>query len=156
VRSFPIPLRIAFPAALAGTAVFFILGCVSTGGNDSYTETDSDYGYVGPWPYAPLEVVGYDGTRPPYEERAGDHREEPPPGGDHRESPPQGHAPAPGHNEGPPEGHAPAPVHNNPRPPPSIPNTPRPSGGGSHGGGGASHSGGGGGGSRGSGGGGKK
>jgi hypothetical protein len=141
VNDFKAPFRMGFPAALAGTTVLFLFGCVGVGGGD-YTEVDSDYGYVGPWTYGTFEAAGYEGARPPYERPGGHEREGVAPGSDHHEAPPQGHAPAP--------------VHNNPRPPPSIPNNPRPSGGGggSRGGGssgGGGHSGGGGGGNAGGG-----
>ena len=136
MKKYPISFRIAFPAGLACASVLLFFGCVAAGGGD-YVETDTDYGYTGPWVYGGFEADGYAGARPPYEARNGDHREEPSGGGDHHEQPPQNHAPAP--------------VHNNPRPPPSIPNNPRPPSGG-----GGSHGGGGGGGSRPSGGGGNE
>ena len=79
-----------------------------------YTEVYGDYGYAGLWAYGPFVPEGYDFGRPPYARPEGGHDHHPPPG------------------------------HQGPRPPPSIPNHPRPSGGGggSRGGGGG-HSGGG-------------
>jgi uncharacterized membrane protein YgcG len=138
VNVFRLPFRIGFPAALAGSAVLFFFGCVATGGGE-FTETVGDYGYVGPWIYPAFEPDGYEGARPPYERLDDKKHEEPASGAAH----------APGHEAGP--GREPEPVHNNPRPPPSIPNRPRPAGGGgSIGGGGGAHPAGGGG-SRGSG-----
>lgn len=139
MKKYLIPFRIAFPAGLAGASVLLFFGCVAAGGGE-YVETDTDYGYTGPWVYGGFEGDGYAGARPPYEDRGGDHRAEPARDGDHRGQPPARQGQAPGRNEGPSGGHAPAPVRNNPRPPPSIPNNPRPSGGGgaSHGGGGGS------------------
>ncbi len=132
MKKYPIPFRIAFPAGLAGASVLLFFGCVAAGGGE-YVETDTDYGYTGPWVYGGFEADGYGGARPPYEDRGGDHRAEPARNDDHRGQPSGGHAPAP--------------VRSNPRPPPSIPNNPRPpsGGGSSHGGGGGSRPSGGGG-----------
>ncbi|MGD1031648.1 MAG: hypothetical protein ABSA05_10940 [Opitutaceae bacterium] len=148
------PFRIGFPAALAGAAALFFFGCVATGGGE-VVETVGDYGYVGPWVYPAFEPAGYEGARPPYEKFDPNRHEEPIAGAARG----PGNAPAPGREPG--QGRAPepvrspAPVRNNPRPPPSIPNQPRPSMGGG-GGGARSGGGGGGGGSHGSGGSGRK
>jgi hypothetical protein len=143
VNSSKTPFRIGFPAALAGAAALFLFGCVATGGGE-VVETVGDYGYVGPWVYPAFEPAGYVGARPPYEKFDPNRHEEPVSGAARG----PGYSPAPGREPGP--GRAPEPVRNNPRPPPSIPNQPRPVTGG--GGGGAHAGGGGGGGSRGSGG----
>ena len=73
-------IRNGLLAGLAVAAALALPGCGTVGGPPPFTYVYGDYGYVGPWAYAPWELGGAYFVRPPYAREVGGHPGEHPGG----------------------------------------------------------------------------